>query len=66
MINTNKLSEVGKLLVCVYGNSIDVEELAVLKKNENEQALHVNTQSIANMILITAAMIASTQNAQIA
>lgn len=58
MINTDKLGEVGKLSVGIYGDSIDVE-FAVLKK-ENDQLLCVNTQSIANISPMTAATIAST------
>lgn len=51
MINTDKLGEVGKLSVCFYGDLI--EEFTDLS-NENEQVWGISTQSIANMILITA------------
>lgn len=59
MINTDKLSEGGKLLVCFDGNVTDGEELAVLKKHENEQALR-KKYTIDSWY---DPMIASTQNA---
>lgn len=64
MINTDKLGEVGKLSVCFYGDAIDVVKFAVLK-TEKEPVPGVNMQSIANIILIAAVVLASTQNAQI-
>lgn len=59
MINTDKLSEGGKLLVCFDGNVTDGEELAVLKKYENEQALRKKYTIDSRYD----PMIASTQNA---